>query len=202
MKRFLLLSIFLTTSFLYAQRDSGTPVTGVRVISKTAVSSGNAEKAVQPAYKVGATTGASTGSSQEVGLTEGQLSVSPTGGASYTVPIALPPGVNGVVPSVGLTYNSQSGNGLAGYGWNLSGLSAISRVPSTRFHDGQVDAVDFDEFDRFALDGQRLLLKSGSYGSHGAIYQTERYSNLKITSYGSSPYPGVYGPAYFKVAYP
>ncbi|MEM9685885.1 MAG: FG-GAP-like repeat-containing protein, partial [Bacteroidota bacterium] len=202
MKRHLLLAVFLTTSFLYAQRDSGTPVTGVRVISKTAVSSGTAGKAVQPAYKVGATTGASTGSSQEVGLTEGQLSVSPTGGATYTVPIALPPGVNGVVPSVGLTYNSQSGNGLAGYGWSLSGLSAISRIPASHFHDGQVGTVNFDVFDRFALDGQRLLLKSGSYGSHGAIYQTERYSNLKITSYGSSPYPGVYGPAYFKVAYP
>ncbi len=132
----------------------------------------------------------------------GSLSVSPTGGASYTIPINVPPGLNGVVPEIALTYDSQSGKGIAGYGWNLSGVSSISRIPSTQYHDDKIDPVDFDLLDRFALDGQRLIIKTGTYGANGAVYQTEQYSNIKIISYGSHPVSGVEGPQYFKVFYP
>ncbi|MPT36153.1 MAG: hypothetical protein E2604_13965, partial [Flavobacterium sp.] len=75
------------------------------------------------------------GSATEVGFTEGALSVSLSGAANYTIPLQLPPGINGVVPKIGISYNSQSGVGMLGYGWNLTGLSAIARVPSTKFHD-------------------------------------------------------------------
>jgi len=132
----------------------------------------------------------------------GTLSVSPTGGANYTIPIEVPPGLNGVEPDIALTFNSQSGNGLAGWGWNVSGISVITRIPSTEYHDNEVDPVDFDLKDRFALDGQRLILKSGSYGADGAYYETEKYSNIKIRSVGSHPIAGVDGPATFTVIYP
>lgn len=145
----------------------------------------------------------STGNSTEVGITEGQLSVSLSGGASYSVPIAVPPGINRVVPQIGLVYNSQGGNGQAGYGWNISGLSAITRIPRTKFHDGVVGGVNLDANDRFAFDGQRLILKSGApYGTAGTIYETESFSNLKITAVGVSPLGTNYGPASFKVEYP
>lgn len=142
-----------------------------------------------------------TGNSTEVGITEGQLSVSLSGGATYSIPIAVPPGINGVVPQVGLTYNSQAGNGMAGYGWNISGVSAITRIPRTKFHDDVAGGVNLDANDRFALDGQRLILKSvgTTYGAAGAIYETESFSNIKITSQGTSslnPNPS------FKVEYP
>jgi hypothetical protein len=86
------------------------------------------------------------------------LGVSLTGSATYNIPFAVPPGINGVVPQIGLAYNSQNGNGLAGYGWNITGLSAITLIPSTQFHDGTADPVDFDKLDRFALDGQHLAI--------------------------------------------
>ncbi|OXB06441.1 FG-GAP-like repeat-containing protein [Flavobacterium pectinovorum] len=143
--------------------------------------------------------------STEVGVTEGQLSVSLSGAANYTIPIAVPPGINGVVPQISLVYNSQGGNGLAGYGWNISGVSTISRIPSTNFHDGVIDPVDFNVLDRFALDGQRLIVKNGTsgvYGANGTQYETESFSNIKITSYGVNPDGAKFGPSYFIVEYP
>ncbi len=146
--------------------------------------------------------GTGTRQSSEAGTTPGALDVSLSGAATYTVPIAVPPGIGGVTPSIAITYNSQAGNGTMGWGWNMSGISTITRIPSTKFHDQIMDPVDFDLFDRFALDGQRLIRKSGSYGANGTEYQTENYSNLKITSHGTSPYGAAYGPSYFLIRYP
>ncbi len=134
----------------------------------------------------------------EISETPGELSVSLTGGANYSVPIKVPPGINGVEPEIALSYNSQGGNGLAGYGWNISGLSVISRIPKTKYHDGEVGNVDLSQNDRFSFDGQRLVLKSGTYGASGSTYETENYSNVKIEAF-SSYYNG---PGYFKVTYP
>jgi len=145
------------------------------------------------------------GQSTEVGVTEGELSVSLTGAANYKIPIAVPPGINGVVPQISLAYNSQSGNGVAGYGWNISGVSVISRIPATKFHDNIVGGINIDGTDRFALDGQRLIVKSGTsgaYGADGTVYETESFSNIKITSFGVNSLGAKYGPAYFLVEYP
>ncbi|PHS10576.1 MAG: hypothetical protein COA88_02185 [Kordia sp.] len=140
--------------------------------------------------------------SSGTGETPGILSVSPSGGATYNIPIAVPSGITGIAPKISLAYDSQGGSGLAGYGWNVSGVSTVSRIPSTKFHDGQIDGINFNNMDRFALDGQRLMLKNGTYGGDGAEYETEKYSNLKITSHGVSSYGATYGPSYFTVRYP
>jgi len=132
------------------------------------------------------------------GRTTASLDVSPSGAAIYTIPIAIPPGINGVVPQITLTYNSQAGNSLAGYGWNISGTSAINRIAPTRYHNNKIGSVNLNANDYYALDGQRLLLKSGTYGADNAEYQTETYSNLRIVSKGTTST----GPSYFVVYYP
>jgi len=196
--------------FVFAQTDDkigGVPVTDAVWIKKseTAIShNSDSEQNSEESFSKPSPSGP-TGNSTEFGVTAGQLFVSLTGGATYDIPIAVPPGINGVVPQVSLSYNSQAGNGLAGYGWNVSGVSVITRIPATKFHDGTIDAVDFDQLDRFSLDGQRLVLKSGLngvYGGEGTKYETENFSNLRITSHGVHHLGLDYGPASFKVEYP
>ncbi len=204
MKRFLLIIIallYIATSFAQSRGNSNKELTYKKIKL-----SNNVEETIQVSDDVEASSNniQNKSATSATGLEEafGALSVSLTGGAVYSIPIIVPKGINGVEPTISLNYDSQNGNGLAGYGWNISGVSSISRVSSTKYHDGINDPVDFDNLDRFSLNGQRLILKSGTYGGNGAEYQTENYSNLKILSYGTSPYGANYGPAYFVVYYP
>lgn len=119
-----------------------------------------------------------------VGKTEGSLSVSPSGAATYTIPIKIKNGLSDFSPSISLTYSSQAGNGIAGMGFSISGLSAISIVPRNVYFDGKAEAIYTGEDNAFALDGQRLLLKEGQNGQTGATYRTEneQYSLISIIS--------------------
>lgn len=207
MKLKLLLTCFLIFGLnAYSQKDKygGTPVQYKKVrLTDKWQDKQERNKALSDNYNSTLKSGSST-AMEAIGETTGTLDVSLTGGATYTIPIKTPLGINGVKPDISLTYNSQSGNGIAGYGWNISGVSVITRIPSTKFHDNLIDPIDFDNSDRYSLDGQRLILKSGTYGGDGAEYQTENYSNLKISSHGSQALYGssYYGPAYLKVQYP
>ena len=64
---------------------------------------------------------------ESVGSPVGNFSISDMGGATYSIDIEAPIGLVGAQPKIGIVYNSQSGNGIAGYGCNLSGLSVITR---------------------------------------------------------------------------
>ena len=131
-----------------------------------------------------------------VGAIGGVVDVGGLGAATYTIPLELPEGIKGVQPSLSVTYNSQGGNGLLGWGWTLGGLSAISRVTENLFLDGMKKGVNFDD-DRFALDGQRLMAIDGIYGNDLAEYRTEVDGMSKIVSYTEDSI--VNGPAKFKV---
>lgn len=130
-----------------------------------------------------------------VGRIEGQASVSSKGAAQYAVPLAVPPGTNGLAPGLAIVYDHRSGNGLLGVGFRLAGFSAIRRCGSTIAQDGAMSAVGLDAADRFCLDGQRLRLTSGSYGQPGSQYQTEVETFSRVTAYGTA---GT-GPAWFQV---
>ena len=133
-------------------------------------------------------------SSAAVGSTPGSFRVSESGAAVYTIPIVVPPGTAGMAPNLSLTYSSQSGNGILGMGWSLSGLSAIYRCPASIAQDGFKGGVNFDGNDRFCLDGQRLVAVKGSYAADATEYRTETESYTRIISYGSAGK----GPASFK----
>jgi len=118
-----------------------------------------------------------------------------SGAGTYSIPIAIPPGTNGVAPSVTIAYNSMGGNGIVGQGWGISGLSTIARVGQTIYHDGKSSPVNLDANDRFVLDGMRLLSKSGTYGADGATYGPEVENFSTIVSNGT--FGG--GPLWFKL---
>lgn len=102
------------------------------------------------------------------------------GAATYTIPIEIPAGQSGLAPSLALSYNSQTQDGLFGIGWQLSGLSSITRCPRTLSQDGVDAAVSYVAADRYCLDGQRLILVAGKHGVNGAEYRTEKESFSKI----------------------
>ena len=71
-----------------------------------------------------------------VGEIQGQFALSPSGAATYSMPIEVPVGINGLKPDLALVYNSQGGFGLAGLNFDLAGLSEITRVPQNMYYDG------------------------------------------------------------------
>ncbi|MDD3077753.1 MAG: SpvB/TcaC N-terminal domain-containing protein [Paludibacter sp.] len=133
-----------------------------------------------------------------VGSIPGQFAVSPTGAATYTIPIEVPSGINGMQPNISLVYNSQSGNGIAGWGWNISGLSMISRTPKNYYFDEEKTGIIWDNTSPLALDGQRLIeIQRWTTGDiiDSIEYDTEAKSGNRIVAYDIQDW----GPTYFKV---
>jgi len=140
--------------------------------------------------------GPQAGAATLAGSIPGSFDVTPGGAATYTIPINLPRGSGGLTPSLSLTYNSQIGEGSAGFGWSLSGLSAITRCPKTIDADGVTQQVQLVAGDDYCWNGQRLRLASGTYGG-SATYNTIAQNYALITSFGFSNVSG--GPGYFTV---
>jgi hypothetical protein len=131
----------------------------------------------------------------------GTFAVSESGGATYSIPIAVPPGTAGMTPNLSLGYDSQRGSGIVGVGWSLNGFSAIRRCAETRAQDPAAlsnGRVGFDAADRFCLDGQRLMVITGTYGANLSEYRTEIEGFKKVTANGTA---GT-GPSWFEVRLP
>lgn len=92
-------------------------------------------------------------SSYKVGTPKGTFSVSSAGAATYNVAIEAPNG-GGLEPGIGVAYSSQSGNGLAGYGFNITGISCITRGNRDLFHDNTISGTTFGLGDVFYLEGK------------------------------------------------
>lgn len=104
-----------------------------------------------------------------------EMSVNEVGGLTYMIPIEGLKGVNNFQPNIALAYNSQSGYGSAGWGWNIIGTSTITRGGKSKNIDGITQGPQFDNDDPFYLDGQRLIKLSDTN------FVTEKFSKIKIT---------------------
>lgn len=118
-----------------------------------------------------------------VGTVAGTPGTTPGGGVTYTIPIYTPPGTNGIQPSISIVYNSQGSAGIAGFGWSISGLSAISRSGKNLYHNDEVKPVEYSWNDAFLLDGTRLNPIEGNNADDGTIYATETETFSKAISW-------------------
>ena len=119
-----------------------------------------------------------------VGTPEGSFAVSSMGGATYSVSIEAPKGLPGIQPQVGINYNSQAGNGLVGFGCNLSGFSVITRGPRSIWYDNMASGTTYESDDAFFLDGQRLIAQENIAGCDSAVYCLETSPYTRIVLHG------------------
>ncbi|WP_283131150.1 RHS repeat-associated core domain-containing protein [Enterovibrio norvegicus] len=124
----------------------------------------------------------------------GDFSVS-GGEATYSLPISVSPGRAGHQPSLSLEYRSDSPNGYLGMGWSIGGLSAISRCGRNLAVDERWGGVQFNDNDRYCLDGKRLIAITGKDGANLTEYRLKENGYSKIVSFNRQGN----GPQYFKV---
>ncbi len=122
--------------------------------------------------------------SQEVGTLPGSGEALPSGAFRYTIPIAVPPGVNGVQPALALSFDGL-GNGSLGAGASMSGLSSISRCRETIGLDGHNRQIAWTTRDALCLDGERLVT-TGVRGQSGTEYRPRSSPLLRVIANGSS----------------
>ena len=120
-----------------------------------------------------------------VGSLKGAFGVGDMGNATYSVPISVPNG-GGFEPQLAVNYNSaMSGYGLFGYGFELYGISVITREGANKFLDGEVKGVTYTSSDNYTLDGKRLILQSGKHSCDGAVYTLYGEPQTMVTFHGT-----------------
>ena len=118
-----------------------------------------------------------------VGKIADHLSVTPLGQACYSIPVKTVPGTGGMVPRLTISYSSSNRDGMLGYGFDLTGLSVISRAPRNLHTDGRAGTVTFNVSDRFVLDGARLVQVSSA--ENRREYRTENNTFSRIWAEGT-----------------
>ena len=111
-----------------------------------------------------------------VGSTPYTFKVNANGSSAFTIPLSLPQGQAGMTPELSITYNSLAGEGVLGYGMNLSCISSITRNGKRSFYDGSNSAVSFTNA-IFELDGIRLI-KNGS--SNNYLKEIDDFSRITL----------------------
>lgn len=131
-----------------------------------------------------ATDAQADGDSPTLGGIASSVTVSTSGDANLALSLILPPGIANTGPSLSIGYSSAQPNGTLGVGMQLQGLSTITRVGANVSQDGFRGGVNYDANDRFALDGERLIVIQGQYGAPGSVYRTEIESWRQVIANG------------------
>ena len=100
-----------------------------------------------------------------------------TGSSSMAVPIATSPGRSGFGPELSLTYDSGTGNGPWGFGWDLN-LPSVTRKTAK----GLPQYRDADESDVFILSGAEDLVPVLDATGHRHV-DTESSPDFRIHRY-------------------
>jgi RHS repeat-associated protein len=95
-----------------------------------------------------------------------------TGTGSLSLPIAVSPGRSGFAPQLSISYDSGSGNGPFGMGWNLA-LPSITR----RTDKGLPRYCDAEESDVYILSGSEDLVPTYKRSPDGSLARDQQ-SNL------------------------
>ncbi|KAG8899687.1 hypothetical protein FRB99_006500, partial [Tulasnella sp. 403] len=113
-----------------------------------------------------------------IGTLNAQHTIDQNGSFNIDVPILLPP--CNLDPGISFSYHSAAQDvGDMGPGWVIKGMAVIERVGATLVQDGFLGSVNYDEDDRFQLNGQRLVKVSGNEYR----YEIEQWS--KVVASGS-----------------
>jgi RHS repeat-associated protein len=126
---------------------------------------------------------------KDVGAIACSSGIAPTGAMTVTVPIDAYQSPDGYSPKLSLVYNSMGGYGPLGWGWNIAGISIITRGNKTIYYDNKSAGPENTKNDIFYVDGQRLITVSST--SSMITYQTEQgfikacatLSNSSITGF-------------------
>ena len=181
--------ITLTDGFLYGAGNAG---------SKLTLQISDYPSYVLPnysPYNIANCTNNSHQTNPLVGEIEGNFAVTPNGSATYQIPIKMSPGTAGMQPNLSVVYASGSSSGVMGLGWSIAGLSVITRGNKNPYLDGNYGAVNMDLNDVYYIDGNRLIIKTGTYGTAGSTYDNEITTFADITASGSQGF----GPQSFVV---
>lgn len=125
------------------------------------------------------------------------IDISPSGTTTAQIPIDGLGGIAGLKPNISLVYNNMSGNGVAGYGWNIAGISSISYRNKNIYYDVHPAPASIND-DQLVLDGKRLIFKesisNNKYyyleSSNGAI--TAVNNGIQISVYNSNGTMAIY----------
>ena len=104
-------------------------------------------------------------------------STTPTGARVHSIPIPTAAGCH-FAPEISLEYNSQAGEGDAGFGWHIGGLSSITVRNKNIYYDGSIQYAAINTF-RFSLDGIPLVPSETSDEEDEYLYETVT-GNVKV----------------------
>jgi hypothetical protein len=98
-----------------------------------------------------------------------------TGSLSYSYPISLPPGRNGLTPDLSLKYSSQpsANTNIVGYGWDFT-IPFIERINRTGS-----DAMLGQFFFYSSMDGE---LASSTSGTYGPLSETGKFLKYQFST--------------------